>query len=169
MSRACRVRARDGPEFRISPQRKSLTGGLLGEVGRARWLFEDFVGPDPEGPKDMGSERVDERNIRGVPASRDHDPANSRHVVARIERPPRPVDGHANVAKMAVDVPRWNVEASAERHREMGEIAADSDPLLEGFERCPGRSRLQIVKLDVLMDEIAHGLHAPPAGRDFAE
>ena len=104
----------------------------------------------------MGSERVDERDIRRVPASRDDDPAYPWDIVARIESPPRPVEehldpgaeihridhGHANVAEMAVDVPSRNVEASAKRHREMGEIAADSDPLLEGFERGSGRSRL---------------------------
>ena len=52
---------------------------------------------------------------------------------------------------------------------EMGEIPADSDPLLEGFERRSGRSRLHVVELDVLMDKIANRLHAPPAGRGFAE
>ena len=100
----------------------------------------------------MGSERVDERDIRRVPASRDDDSAYPRDIVARIESPPRPVEehldpgaeihridhGHANVAEMAVDVSSRNVEASAKRHREMGEIAADSDPLLEGFERGSG-------------------------------
>ena len=35
-------------------------------------------------------------------------------------------DGHANVAEMTVDVASRNVEASAKRHGEMGEIAADS-------------------------------------------
>src|SRR5271167_3279832 len=99
----------------------------------------------------MGSERIDERDIRRVPASRDHDPANPRNVVAGIESPPRPVeehldpgaeihridDRHANVAEMAVDVSRGNVEASAKRDGKMGEIAADADPLLEGLERGP--------------------------------
>src|SRR5208282_6403332 len=121
----------------------------------------------------MGSERVDERDIRRVPASRDNDSAYSWDIVARIECPPRPAevhlypgaeihridDGHANVAEMTVDVTSRNVEASAKRHRQMGEIAADSDPLVECFKCGSGRSRLHIVKFDVPMDEIADRLH----------
>ena len=131
----------------------------------------------------MRSERVDERNIRCVAASRDNDPANPRHIVARIECPPRAVEehfdpgaeihridhGHANIAKMAVDVARRNVEAAAQRHREMGEISANAYSLVERLERSSGRSRLQIVELDVLMDKIANRLHASPPRRDGAE
>ncbi len=111
----------------------------------------------------MGSKRVDERDVRRVPASRDYDSANPWDIVARIKSPPGPGeehldpgaeihridDRHANIAKMAVDVSRRDVEASAKRHREMSEIPADADPFLEGFERGSGRSRLQIVELDV--------------------
>ena len=131
----------------------------------------------------MGSERVDERDIRRIATSRDNDPTYPRHVVARIESPPAPAEEHlypgaeihgidyryAYVAEMAVDVSRRNVEASAESHREMREIAADAHPFLEGLKRRSGRARLHIVKLDVRMDEIAHSLHASPSGREFAE
>src|SRR5208282_1113397 len=117
----------------------------------------------------MGSERVDERDIRRVPASRDDDSAYPWDIVPRIECPPRPAevhlypsaeihridDGDANVAKMAVDVTSRNVEASAKRHGEMGEIPANSNALAEGFECRSGRPRLHIVKLDVPMDKIA--------------
>ena len=65
----------------------------------------------------MGPERVNERDIRRVPTSRDDDPAYPWNIVARIECPPRPReehlypgaeihridDGHANVAEIAVD------------------------------------------------------------------
>lgn len=44
-------------------------------------------------------------------------------------------DGRADVAKMAVHVTSRNVETSAKRHGEMGEIAAHANPLLQGFER----------------------------------
>ena len=131
----------------------------------------------------MGSKRVDERDISRVPASRDDNSAYPRHIVARVERPPRSAevrlypgaeihridDGHADVAEMAVDVTSRNVEASAKRHDEMGEIAANSGTLIEGFKRCSGRSRLHVVKLDVAMHKVAHRLHAPPARRDLAE
>jgi hypothetical protein len=128
----------------------------------------------------MGSERI---NDRRVPAPRDHDPADPRHVVARIERPPRPVeehfdpgakihgvaDRHADVSEMSVDVARRDIETPAKRHGEMCEIATDADPLLVRFECGSGRSRLLIVELDVLLDEIANGLNPPPAGRGIAE
>jgi hypothetical protein len=157
----------------------SLGKATLDKVRRAGWFIEDFVCPDAEGLEDMGSERVDKRDIRRVAASRDHDPSYPRHIVARIERPPRPVEVDLNpgaeihridnVAEMAIDVSSRNVEAATKRHRQMGEVPADSDPLVEGFKCCSGRSRVHIVELDVLMNEIAHGLHAPPAGRNFAE
>jgi hypothetical protein len=63
-------------------------------VKRIRGLFEDLVGPDPERLQDMGSERVDERDIRRVPASRDNDSAYPWEIVARIESPPRPGEVH---------------------------------------------------------------------------
>ena len=40
----------------------------------------------------MGSERVDERDIRRIPTSRDNNSAYPWDIVARIERPPRPVE-----------------------------------------------------------------------------
>jgi hypothetical protein len=102
----------------------------------------------------MGSERVDERDVRRVTASRDDDPSDPRHIVARIERPPRPGeedfdpgaeihrvdDRHADVAKMSVYVTSRNVEAAAKRHREMREIAADADTFLEGLKRRSSRA-----------------------------
>src|SRR5271170_6743986 len=113
----------------------------LGKVDRVRQRVKNLVGPDPKRLENMGSERIDERDIRRVAAPRDDNPANPRHIVAGVERPPRSIeehldpgaeihridDRHADVAEMAVDVARGNVEASAKRHREMGEIAADAD------------------------------------------
>ena len=61
----------------------------------ARWLAHQRPRRSRlERLQDVRSERVDERNIRRVPASRDHDPANPRDIVARIESPPRPVEEH---------------------------------------------------------------------------
>ena len=89
----------------------------------------------------MGSERVDERDIGGVAASRDNDPANPRDIVAGID------NWHADIAKMAVHVTSGDVEASAKCHREMGEIAAHSNALAEGFKRGSCRARVDIVEL----------------------
>ena len=68
------------------------------------------------------------RNIRRVATSRDDNPADAWDVVARIEGAPlaleehfdpgaeihRVDDGHADVAEMAVDIARGDVEAAAE-------------------------------------------------------
>ena len=151
-------------------------------IGRPSFLKTSYVQTRND-LRTRGSERVDKRDIRRVPASRDDDPAYPRNIVARIECPPRPGEehlypgaeihrinnGHANVAEMAVDVTSRNVEASAKRHGEMGEIAADFDPLVEGFKRGSGRSRLHIVKLDMPMHKIANRLHATPAGGGLPE
>ena len=69
----------------------------------------------------------------------------ARHVVAWIESAPGAVEidfdpgaeihgidhRHAEVAEMAVDVARGYVEAATEGDREMGEVAADPDALVE--------------------------------------
>ena len=164
----------------MGPQRKSLAGGLLlGEVERARWLFEYFVGPHPEGFKDMRPERVYERNICRVPAPCDDNPPNPRHVVARIERLPLPVeehfdpgaevhgvdDGHANVAEVAVDVARRDVKAAAQRQRQMRIVAADANTFLKGLVGGSRRACLQIVEANVVVHKIANGLNAAPARR----
>src|SRR5258708_3524040 len=110
-------------------------------LGHGRRLFGNLVGPDSKRLQDMGSERIDERNIRRVSTSCDHERAEPGDVVARSERPPRALEehldpgaeihwidhGHADVAEMAVDVARGNVEAAPERNGEMREIAADAD------------------------------------------
>ena len=76
----------------------------------------------------MRSELSYERNIRRVTAARDDDPADARNIVARIEGVPlafqenfdpgaeihRVDDGHADVAEMAVDIARGDVEAATE-------------------------------------------------------
>ena len=45
----------------------------------------------------------------------------------------RRIGRHADVAEKAVGVARRDVHAAAETDGEMGEIAADADPLVEGL------------------------------------
>ena len=122
----------------------------------------------------MRTERSYERNIGRVASARDDDSADARDIVARIKRVPLTIqenfdpgaeihgvdDGHADVAEMAVDVARGNVEAATEGQREMSEVAADANALVERLERGPGRARLLIVELYVLMHEIADRLRS---------
>ena len=51
----------------------------------------------------------------------------------------------------------------------MGEVATNADTLVERFERGSGGARLQIVEFDLLMHEIADGLHTTPSRRERAE
>src|SRR5579863_3436125 len=131
----------------------------------------------------MRAKRIDKRNIRRAPAARDDDSSNTRHIVARIECPPCPVeehlypcaeihrvdDGHSNVAEMSIDIARRNIEAPAQRQRKVGEVSTDSDALVKCLECSSGRSRLKVIELDVLMHKIASRLHASPAWSDIAE
>ena len=75
----------------------------------------------------MGSERVDGRDVRRVPATRDHDPADPRHVVARIERPPRPVEEHLD--------PGAEVHRIDHRHADVTEVFDAGAQILRGETR----------------------------------
>ena len=155
--------------------------GLVSYRGRRQ--IKNFVGPDAKRIQQMRSERSYERNIGRVTPARDDDPADPWNIVARIEGVPlafqedfdpgteihRIDDRRADVAEMAIDVARGNVEATTEGQREMSEVAADTDTLVERIERGHGRARLLIVELDVLMHEIADGLHTAPSRCERAE
>ena len=158
-----------------------------GPAHRLRWGPADQPGAaecvssvhDAERLEDVRTERVDERNIGGVASTRDQDAADARHVVARVEGVPlaaeehvepgveihrRRVRRHADVAEIAVAVARRNVHATAERDREMREIAAYADPFDIGFIGRARRPRALIAERDMAVDEIADRLH-PRASR----
>lgn len=131
----------------------------------------------------MRSEGIDERDVSGVASTRDHNPANSWNIVARIERMPRTVeenldpsaeihridDRHTDVAQMAIHVACGDIEAAAEGDRQMREVAAHPDTLMESFERRACCAGLHIVETDVGMHEVADGLHPAPATRNLSE
>src|ERR1700733_5973476 len=132
----------------------------------------------------MRSEGRDHRNVGGVPASRDQDAADPWLIVPRVEGEPtaaekdfepgveihrRRVNGNADVAQIAIAVARGNVETSAQRNGEMGEVATDADALRQGLVRRPCRPRLGITEPETLMNEIADRLHARPSAIDTAE
>src|SRR5438128_358390 len=103
----------------------SLVRGDRPFVGRQAG---DLVGPDAERLQHMRTERVYQRNVGSIAAARDHDATNARHIVAWVEGAPgaveedldprREIHGidhrHADIAEMAVDVARRDVEAAAE-------------------------------------------------------
>jgi hypothetical protein len=96
----------------------------------------------------MGPKGCRKRDIGCVTAARDGDAPDARHVMARVEGEPAPIEKdfepsvvihwsrirrHAYVAQKTIGVTSRNVHAAAESDREMSEIAANAHPLLIGF------------------------------------
>src|SRR4029077_11886448 len=115
---------------------------------------------------------------RGITAARDHDAADPRTIVARIEGKPAPIKIHlkpgaeihrrrigrnADVAEVARAIARRDIHAAAQRHRQMRKITAHADAFFVAF---PGRAvapRMVITETDPLVDVVANRLHTLPA------
>src|SRR4029077_20595055 len=116
--------------------------------GAAREAAQDsrpsLFRPDPEARQGVGPKGCLKRDIGCVTAARNGDASNARHVMARIEGKPAPIEKdfepsviihwsrvrrHAYVAQKPIDVTRRDVHAAAESDGEMGEIAANPHPL----------------------------------------
>src|SRR5207253_1831784 len=110
--------------------------------------------------------------------------ADPRGVVPRIERVPiaakknlepgreihwRRVWRHSDISQIARAVPRWDVHAAAERNREVGEVAAYAEAFVVGLQSCACRTRVLIVKGNVVVDIVANGLDARTSGGCLAE
>ena len=67
--------------------------------------------------------------------------------------------------EVAGGIPRRDVEAAAERNREVLEIAADADALREHVERGARGPRLGVAEGDLRVHPVANRLHPPPASR----
>src|SRR4249920_2211918 len=93
-----------------------------------------LVGPDLEARQRVEAERVAERDVGRIAATRDEDTPDARDVVARVERVPATVQvrleprgeihravrrRHPDVAQIARAIARGNVHAPAERYREV--------------------------------------------------
>lgn len=155
----------------------------LSHRGRGLTQLLHLIRPDPEALQNMRAEGIDQRDIGGIVPPCHDNSADAGSVVAGVECVPLAIepdfdpgaeihrvdDGDADVAEMAVDIAGRDVEAAAEGQRQMGEVAADADTFLIGLKGGAGGAGLQIVKLDMVMDEIADGLHAAPAGDIIAE
>jgi hypothetical protein len=95
--------------------------------------------------EDMRSKGLDHRHVTGVPSPGNGNTADAAHIVTGIECDPHsteidlepgievhrlPVGRHTDVAEVAVDVACRDVQAAAQRDREMGEVPANANPLL---------------------------------------
>ena len=69
----------------------------------------------------------------------------------------------ADISQVTGYIARGDIHASAERDRKVCEIAANSDPFAKCIEGCPGRTRLQIVKTEMVVYKIANGLDSTPS------
>ena len=76
--------------------------------------------------------------------------------------------GDADVGHVPEDVPGRDAECPAERHAQVGEVAAHAAAPLEDLERGRGGHALDAVR-DVAVDPVAHGLHALHPRRGAAE
>ena len=146
--------------------------GLL----RAGGVF-DFVGPDFEHLKKIGSECGANGHIGGIAAAGDQYPSDAALIIARIEGMPSAAEvrfqptrkihwgvgyRHADVAEIAGTVTRRNIETTQQCNREMGEIPAHafalgvrlrapswSDGLGDSqSEHARGRNRIPLCTLD---------------------
>src|SRR5580704_7328207 len=128
----------------------------------------------------MWAERRRQRDVGRITTASDHDAANARNIVARVEREPtsvkinfepgivvhrRRVRRHAYVPQESICIARRNIHAAAKRHRQMGEIATDALALCVGLEGGAGRARMCVTKGQAVADEIANRLNPSPARR----
>ena len=150
----------------------------------ASQLRQPLVGPHLERLEDVWAERVDQRHVGGVPPAGDDDAADAQLIVARIERVPavlqvhldpgaevhgRRILRHADIAQIAVDVARRDVEAAAQGDHQVREVAAHALLLHVGFQRRARGARVRVAEGQVVVDEVADRLHARPARLDAAE
>jgi len=68
----------------------------------------------------------------------------------------------ADIAEIAGSVTRRDIQAAAERYRQVREIAADANPLVKGVERRAVSASFQVIEPEMAMDKIANRLHPGP-------
>src|SRR4029453_227479 len=178
----------DAGAGRQGRQRSCRPSPWLGPERRAASLAQNplahLIRPYLEAPQRVGAEGVGDGNVGGVAAASDQDAADAGHVVARVERVPASAEiglepageihraigrRHADVAEIAGAIARRNVHAAAEGDSEVGVVAAHASALLVGLPRRLGGAGMLVAELNVVMDEIADRLDAPPTCGRVAE
>jgi hypothetical protein len=81
----------------------------------------------------------------------------------------RGIGRNTDVAEIPCAIAGGYVEAAAEGDREMSEIAANAATLVVSIPCGPERARVLVPEFKTIMDVIADGLHASPAGLRMAE
>ena len=125
-----------------------------------------------------------EGDVGGIPSLRNEDPPKPDSVISRIEgepalaeinlHPSRKVHRRirwrkTDIADIAGAIARGNVEAAAERDREVREVTADANALGIGLGCRAGGACVFIAENEVVMHEVADGLDPLPAERRMLE
>jgi len=148
----------------------------------AAWLLDItgayLVGPYSEARQCVGTERVAERDVGGVAATRDQHPADARRVVARVEGMPLPAEEHlepgreihrivhrrhTDVTEVSRAVARRDAHAATKGHGKMREITADAGSVVKSFQRRPGHAGVLVAERDMSMNVVADCLHTAPS------
>ena len=116
-------------------------------------------------------------DIAGVTTASNNGAPDPSAVVARIKRKPATAEvnlhpgakvhrirrrGNANIAEIAGDIASRNVQTATKRDRQVRKIPTHTDALAKGLQRRAIRSRLLIVELDMLMNEVSHPVCVGP-------
>jgi hypothetical protein len=124
------------------------------------------------------------RNIGSISPARDQNPTDPRIVVARVKGVPPPPEKHLDpgreihqrigrrkpdVTDVPCAVPGRDIQAAAERERQMGVVTADPALLGVSLSGCAGRARVLVAERDMVVNEVADRLHPRPAGRCGSE
>src|SRR5215831_14745904 len=153
------------------------------------WPLQSFCGDYflsqyTEGAEGIRTEGRADRDIRGVATASDQYPADTWNVVARIKGVPfaadigfepgceihwRVGDRHADIAQITGAVACRDIHAAAEGYGEVRIIAADASAIAVGFPGRPAWARVFIPEGNVLVNEVADGLDAPPTDRRLPE
>src|SRR3954447_15547218 len=156
----------------------ALTLSKRGQCGPTLSWY--FIGYNFEADQGVRPERQSQGNIGSISPARDQNPTDPRIVVARVKGVPPPPEKHLDPGREihrgirrrkpdVTDVPRAvpgrDVQAAAERKRQMSVVAADPALLCVGLGGRAGRTRIRVPERDMVVNEVADRLHSRPAGR----
>ena len=147
------------------------------------WRRNFFFGNNKKAAQVCPSKRSGHRHIGGIPPRRHEYAANPGLVVAGIECPPAAFeidleprtevhgknDGDADIAQITRGVACRNVERAAKGNGKMLKVATYADAFSKDIQGSLCRPGMLIVKGHFVVDPVANGLHAAPAGFDLSE
>ena len=161
------------------PHRRSRRASkLLGRHSEARSITSSVVTTKVD--QGARTESEGQRHVGSIAAAGDEDPADPRIIVAGVECVPAPTQKdldpggkvlrcmrrrQADVADIAGTIARRDVEASAERERQMSIITAHALLLLKRLECRTCRARVFVAEGDMIVHVVADRLDAGPTQR----